>query len=163
MPAVSLSTCRCVVLSQNKGGEGCHVASEKKRRRKHSGHTLYIHRLSPLCVAAIVLNLNKGGLLQRVRKEKKKIERAYLIRPRSVPSARCRPSCVTSLKRRGKGLWWLPSRIRGRRKKRKKRAYLLRPQCLRFAAIVSCRKDEGGEVVAAKARRRKQTKEKYGC
>src|SRR5260370_1511708 len=99
MPAISLSTCRCVILSQNKGGEGCHVASEKKRRRKHSRRTLYTHRLSPLCVATVVLNLNKGGLLQCVRKEKKKIERAYLICPRSVPAACCRPSRVTSLKR----------------------------------------------------------------
>ncbi len=136
--------------------------SEKKRRRKHSGRTLYTRRLSPLCVATVILNINKGGLLQRVRKEKKKIERAYLIRPRSVPSARCRPSRVTSLKRRGEGSWWLPSRIRGRRKKRKKRAYLLRPRCLQFAAVVSCRKDEGGVVVAAKSRQRKKKKGKYG-
>src|SRR5260370_41653410 len=98
--------------------------------------------------------------MQRVRKEKKKIGRAYLICPRSVPSARCCPSHVTSLKRRGEGSWWLPSRIRGRRKKRKKRAYLLRPWCLRFAAIVSCRKDEGGVVVAAQSRQRKKKKGK---
>jgi hypothetical protein len=104
------------------------------KKKKSSRCTFYTHRLSPLCVAAVILSRNKGGLPCRVRRRRK-----YSGCTLYACDLCCQHVAVVVSRRKG-WVMWLPRCVRKEETKEKSRRtfYAHGVSRLWFATVNCC-------------------------